>query len=151
MNRKVLKILLFIGLIILLTILYVRTGDTYYANVGFGGPSITIRLGTFSYNYSSDIGNLGYSVGFAKLTGNRVKLTPIRSLSSENYPGNLQDSFIKIQCGERRYLVQENELMDFFEWTNDYELAASSSSTMQPYYILNGDEKKEYGNCSKPI
>lgn len=149
MKSKLLKILLTVVFVIILAVVYLRSGEIYYENVGFGGPSLKLRLGSFSYQNWSYVGELDHAIGFVNPFNSKIELNPISFLSSDK-PFFLifNKSFVRIKCGERNYLILEEEKDRFFKWTTESELAGSTSNMMQPYFILEGDENKRFGKCS---
>jgi len=145
---KILSLLLFV---IILVLGYLRSGKTYHKSVGFGGASITIRLGSFSYEYLSDyVGHSDHALGITNLFGSKIEFTPLSFLSSNALFSQIADSqFIQIRCGERDYLVPAKQKAEFLDWING-EIADSNppSPIPLPYFIKKGDSKKQLGNCS---
>ncbi len=74
MKSKTLKILISVIFVIAFVIIYLRSGETYYKNVGFGGPSLKLRLGTFSYQHWSDVGELDRTIGFVNPFKDKIEL-----------------------------------------------------------------------------
>ncbi len=137
-----------LAVLFILSILYIRSGTTYYSNVGFGGTQITFRIGSFYYDYYSDVGLLGRAIGFTNKKNGEISLSPISFLSSgSDSIAMFTESLIEIECGERHYLVTRNELVNlksYLETSSD----AIRDEIGQPFYIRQGDETKKLGQCS---
>jgi len=151
MKKLCLKILLLLLFLVILFFGYLKSGKTYHKSVGFGSSSITVRLGSFSYEYLSDhVGNSDHAYGLTNLFGSKIEFTPLSFLSSDVSFSQITDhQLLQIRCGERDYLVPVKQKAKFLEWINS-DIAGSNppSSLFLPYFIEKGDSQKQLGDCS---
>lgn len=151
LTKTVLAMVFVVVAVVLLGIAYGRSGTTFQANVGFGGPSITLRKGTFYYDWISDIGLIDRAAGFARSHNGEVNLSPLGLLSSNDLPPFLTEPLLRVRCGEREYLIPESGLTSFREWEHEYgDITDPIFREMQPYMLRVGDVDRAHGECMVP-
>lgn len=152
MDSKYFKIVLLIIFSAILVFGYLRSGKTYHKSVGFGYAKITVRSGSFSYDYYSDqIRHSDTTLGITNLLGDNFEFTPVSFLSSGKYFSEITNKeFLKIKCGNRDYLIPKNQKEAFFMWISKEigDMSTDPQLPIQPYFVEEGDNHKQLDYCT---